>query len=58
MTLCLECDRWYAGSYWAHIYFAHKEAMRGHRYRQGSNQRRGRGPDYCYHATQGGRVWH
>jgi hypothetical protein len=25
MTLCLECDRWYAGSYWAHIYYAHKE---------------------------------
>jgi hypothetical protein len=25
MTLCLECDRWYAGSYWAHIYYAHKD---------------------------------
>ena len=29
MTLCLECDRWYAGSYVAHIYYAHKEESEG-----------------------------
>lgn len=25
MTLCLECDRWYQGSYSAHYWFAHRK---------------------------------
>lgn len=31
MTLCLECDRWYAGSYGAHLRFAHQKESESER---------------------------